>query len=122
MRGGYFADLGILYTLEVDLIARLGDGRLQAYGIEEGSNAGPTRIAEYFFSKTAKFEYISDTVTALGKKFYEIRVQGEREPTDETPPSEREVSIDPEVMIDSCEISAQLDREWKRERDENENV
>ena len=108
--------LGIQYTLEVDLIARLGDGRLQAYGIEDDSNAGPIRITEYYFSKTAKIDYFSDTVTALGKKFYEVRVQGEREPTDETPPSEREVSIDPEVMIDPREISAQLDREWKRER------
>ena len=112
---GRHVRLQLQYTLEVDLIARLEAGRLQAYGIEEGSDTGPIWIAKYYFSKTAKFDYIRDTVAALGKKFYEVRVQGEREPTEETPPSEREVSINPEVVIDPCEISAELERKRERE-------
>jgi hypothetical protein len=108
--------LEIQYTLEIDLIARLEDGKLQAYGIEKGSDVGPIPIARYYFSKTAKLDYINDTVTALGKKFYEVRVQGKREPTDETRPSEREVSVPPGVMIDPVEISIQRKRERERER------
>jgi hypothetical protein len=108
--------LQLQYTLEVDLIARLEAGRLQAYGIEEGSDTGPIRIAKYYFSKTAKVDYLSDTVTALGKKFYEVRVQGEREPTEETPPSVREVSMDPEGIIDLSELSAQRKREREQGR------
>jgi hypothetical protein len=108
--------LEIQYTLEIDLIARLEDGKLQAYGIEKGSDVGPIPIAKYYFSKTAKLDYVNDTITALGKKFYEVRVQGEREPTDETRPSEREVSVPPGVMIDPVEISIQRKRERERER------
>jgi hypothetical protein len=79
-REGRGIHLRIRYNLEVDLIARLEDGQLEAYGIEEGSNSGPIRIAQYYFSKTAKVDYHDDTVTALGKKFYEVRVQEAREP------------------------------------------
>ncbi len=61
-REGQGFHLGIQHTLEVDLEARLEDGQLQAYGIEEGSDAGPIRIAEYYFSKTAKIDYNNDTV------------------------------------------------------------
>jgi hypothetical protein len=96
--------LEIQYTLEIDLIARLEEGKLQAYGIEKGSDVGPIPIAKYYFSKTAKLDYVNDTVTALGKKFYEVRVQGKREPTNETRPSEREVSIPPGVMIDPYDL------------------
>jgi hypothetical protein len=108
--------LEIQYTLEIDLIARLEDGKLQAYGVEKGSDVGPIPIAKYYFSRTAKLDYVNDTVTALGKKFYEVRVQGEREPTEETRPSEREVSVPPGVMIDPVEISIQRKRERERER------
>jgi hypothetical protein len=104
--------LEMQYTLEIDLIARLGDGKLEAYGIEKGGDAGPVPIAGYYFSKTAKLDYVDDTVIALGRKFYEVRVQGKREPTDETRPSEREVSIPPGVMIDPYD----LEGPWRREQ------
>jgi hypothetical protein len=113
---GRGAHLEIQYTLEINLIARLEEGRLQAYGIEDSSDVGPTPIANYYFSKTAKLDYVNDTVTALGKKFYEVRVRGERESTDETRPSEREVSVPPGVMIDPVEISVRRKRERERER------
>jgi hypothetical protein len=96
--------LEIQYSLEIDLLARLEGGELQAYGIEKGSDVGPIPIARYYFSKTAKLDYVNDTVIALGKKFYEVRVQGKREPTDETRPSERELSIPPGVMIDPYDL------------------
>jgi hypothetical protein len=115
-RAGRDVHLEIQYTLEVDLLSRLEDAQLQAYGIEEGSDAGPILIAEYYFSKTAKLDYANDAVTALGKRFYEVRVQGDREPTDETRPSEREVSVPPGVLIDPVEISIQRKRERERER------
>jgi hypothetical protein len=67
-REGRGIHLRTRYSLEVDLIARLEDGQLDAYGIEEGSSSGPIRIAQYYFSKTAKVDYRDDTVTALGKK------------------------------------------------------
>jgi hypothetical protein len=92
------------YTLEIGLVDRLESGNLQAYGIEKDSDVGPVPIAKYYFSKTAKLDYGNDTVTALGKRFYEVRVQGKREPTDETRPSERELSIPPGVMIDPYDL------------------
>jgi len=115
-REGRDVHLEIQYTLEVDLLSRLEDAQLQAYGIEEGSDAGPILIAEYYFSKTAEVDYDNDTLTALGKKFYRVRVHGELEPTDETRPNEREVSVPPGVMIDPVEISIQRKRERERDR------
>jgi hypothetical protein len=115
-REGRSVHLEVQYTLEVDLLARLEDAQLQAYGIEEGSDAGPILIAEYYFSTTTKVDYANHTLTALGKKFYRVRVQGEREPTDETRPSEREASIDPALVIDPVEISIQRKRKRERER------
>ena len=107
-REGKGIHLGIRYSLQIDLIARLEDRQLQAYGIEEGSDAGPIHIAEYYFSKTAEVDYDNDTVSALGKKFYEVRVQGDREPPDETQPSEPEPAP---YINDLREIAAQRARE-----------
>ncbi len=109
------AHLEIQYILEADLRSALEGGRLQAYGIENGSDAGPILIAKYCFSKTAKLDFPNDTVSALGKKFFEVRVQGVREPTDETRPSEREVSVPPGVMVDPVKISFQRKQERERE-------
>ena len=75
--------LGLRRSLEIDLIARLYAGELQAIGIEGGSDAGPIHIPQYYFSRTAEVDWDKETVTAIGKKFYEITVQGEREPGDE---------------------------------------
>jgi hypothetical protein len=107
-REGNGSHLWIQRGLETDLIARLEDGQLQAYGIEEGSDTGPIRLAEYYFSKTAEVNYDNDTVTALGKKFHEVTVQGDREPREETPPSEPEPGP---YIIDPREIAAQRARE-----------
>ena len=74
--------LGLQRSLEIDLAARLDAGELGAMGIEVGSDAGPIPIRQYYFSRTAEIDWDKDTVEALGKKFYEITVQGEREPVD----------------------------------------
>jgi hypothetical protein len=42
--------------LQGDLIGRLRDGKLQALGIQEGSDAGPIQIPQYYFSKTAQVD------------------------------------------------------------------
>ena len=68
--------LGLRRSLEIDLIARLFAGELQAIGIEGGSDAGPIHIPQYYFSRTAEIDWDKETVTAIGKKFHEITVQG----------------------------------------------
>jgi|SRR5271166_480303 len=97
----------IRISLEIDLVARLSDGELQAIGIEGGSDPRPALIPRYFFSKSAEVNLDGDTVAAFGKKFHEVRVQGERarEPPDETQPS------GPPPVIDLREIAAQRERE-----------
>jgi len=104
-REGEGFHLAIQHVLEVDLIARLEDGQLPAYGIEEGSDLGPIRIAEYYFSRSAKVNFDDDTVTALGRKFYEVRVQRQRKLRERTLPS------GPPPIIDLREIAAQSARE-----------
>lgn len=66
-------------------------------------------IPKYYFSKTVVVDWDRETVEAFGKKFYEVRVQGERErePLEETEPREPEGS----VIIDPREISAQRELE-----------
>jgi hypothetical protein len=96
--------------LQSDLIARLRDGKLQAIGIQEGSDAGPILIPEYYFVKTAQFDWENDVVTAAGKVFHGVRVKWEREPGESTrwihprelearwelgPPTELEGFVDP---------------------------
>jgi hypothetical protein len=95
-------------SLEIDLVARLSDGELQAIGIEDGSDPTPVFIPRYFFSRSAEVSVDGDTVAAFGKKFHEVRVQGERarEPADQARLSE------PPPIIDPREITAQ----WARER------
>ena len=101
---GHGSHLAIQRGLEIDLIARLEDGQLKAYGIEEGSDVGPVLIAGYYFSKTCKIDYQDDTVTGLGKKFYEVRIQRQREPLPEPQPSELEpglISLIPKNFLGS---------------------
>jgi hypothetical protein len=101
---------GLQGHMEHELIWRISDGEFQAFGIEHGSDAGPIPIPKYYFTKTAEVDWDRETVEAFGKKFYEVRVQGERErePAEEAPESELEEI----VIIDPCEISAP----WQRER------
>jgi len=103
---------GLQSHMEHELQWRINDGEFQAFGIEDGSAAGPILIPKYYFSKTAEVDFDRETVKAFGKKFHEVRVQGERErePADEALPSEPE-GDDPGI-IDPREISGQ----WRQER------
>ncbi len=100
---------GLQSHMERELIWRICDGEFQAFGIEHGSDAGPIPIPKYYFTKTAEVDWDRETVEAFGEKFYEVRVQGERErePAEEAPPSEPEGP----VIIDPREISAQRELE-----------
>jgi len=106
--------LGFQNYLEIEIKFRLADGELQAIGIEEGSDVGPILIPEYFFSKTSEVDWYKETVTALGKKFYEVRVRDDpvlREPPE--PPDEplaNELDSASRV-VDPREISAQRARD-----------
>jgi hypothetical protein len=103
---------GIQGYLRVDIVNQLESGDLQAYGIEAGSDAGPILIPRYYFSKTAEVDWDNDTLTALGKKFYEVRIQRERESQERVQGS----VIDSSDAIDLVEISAQRDREREQGR------
>ena len=72
------AHLGLQRSLETALVARISAGELQALGIESGDD-GPTLIPQRYFWRP-EIDWDKETVSALGKKFYEVRVQGEREP------------------------------------------
>ena len=54
-----------------------------AFVFEGGSDAGPAVIPQRYFWRTEEIDWDSETITSLGKKFYHVRVQGEREPEDE---------------------------------------
>jgi hypothetical protein len=95
-REGGGSHLGLQRSLEIDLVARISGGELQAIGIEDGSDAGPILIPPYYFSKTAEIDWDKETVVALGRKFHEVTVQGEREPLDWVP-REPEL-VDPQLI------------------------
>jgi hypothetical protein len=99
--------LGLQTHMEHELLWRICDGEFQAFGIEDGSDAGPILIPKYYFSKTVEVDWDRETVEAFGKKFHEVRVQGkrEREPADEARLS------GPLPVIDAYEITAQRERE-----------
>ena len=99
--------LGLQSHMERELIWRINDGELQAFGIEHRSNTGPIIIPKYYFSKTAEVDWDRETVEAFCKKFHEVRVQGERE---HEPVAEARLS-EPPPVIDPREISAQRARE-----------
>jgi hypothetical protein len=75
--------LGLQLSLEDDLIVRISAGELQAFGFEGGSNAGPVLIPQHYFWRKEEIDWDKETVAAIGKKFHEVRVQGERELTGE---------------------------------------
>ena len=82
--------------MEIDLVARVSAGELQAIGIEGGSDPRPVFIPQYYFSKRAEIDWDEETIAAFGKKFHEVRVQGPREPQD-TVLTEPEI-IDPRLI------------------------
>jgi hypothetical protein len=76
--------LGLQLSLEDDLIARISAGELRAFGFEGGSgDAGPVLIPQRYFWRKEEIDWDKETVAAIGKKFHEVRVRGEREPADE---------------------------------------
>jgi hypothetical protein len=75
--------LGLQLSLEDDLVARISAGELQAFGFEGGSDAGPVLIPQRYFWRKEEIDWEKETIAALGKKFHEVKVQGEREPADE---------------------------------------
>ncbi len=98
--------LGLQRSLEIDLIARLFAGELQAIGIEDGSDAGPIHIPQYYFSRTAEIDWDKETVTAIGKKFHEITIQRERGPADKV--LGEPMPLDPRLNLDPREIERAL--------------
>jgi hypothetical protein len=93
--------------MEHELIWRISDGEFQAFGIEHGSSAGPIPIPKYYFSKTAEVDWDRETVEALGKKFHQVRVQGERQHE----PATEARSDEPPPVVDPREIAAERARE-----------
>jgi hypothetical protein len=81
-REGTGSHLGLQRSLEIDLVARVSAGELQAIGIEGGSDPSPAFIPQYYFSKRAEIDWDEETIAAFGKKFHEVRLQGPREPQD----------------------------------------
>jgi hypothetical protein len=71
---------GLQLSLEEDLIARISAGELQAFGIEGGSDAGPILILQRYFWKPEEIDWDKEILNSLGKKFYHVTIQGEREP------------------------------------------
>ena len=72
--------MGFRDALEDEVIGRLSSGELQAFGIEYGSTGEPIAIPKTYFWKGAKIDLDNDTVTALGRKFGQVTVHGDREP------------------------------------------
>jgi hypothetical protein len=101
---------GLQSHMERELVWRICDGDFQAFGIEHGSDAGPIPIPKYYFSKSVAVDWNRETIEAFGKKFHEVRVQGERE---QEPADEARLSAAP-LTMDPREISAQRGRELLR--------
>jgi hypothetical protein len=64
--------------LKVDHLAHLLVGKLETLGIEEGSNAGLSLIAQYYYSKTSEIDWEKDKVATAGKIFHGVRVRWQR--------------------------------------------
>ena len=71
--------LGFRHTLEDEVIGRLSSGELQAFGVEYGSTGEPIAISRNYFGMGTEIDFDNDTVTALGRKFGQVKVQGNRE-------------------------------------------
>jgi hypothetical protein len=73
-------------SLQIGFLARLYAGERRVVGNEGGSDAELIQIFQGYFSKTAEVDWEKDIVAALGKIFYEVRVEWKREPPDVTRP------------------------------------
>src|SRR5271166_2301476 len=83
----------IQISLEIDLLARLEYGDLQAIGIEGGSDRRAVFIPPYYFSRAAEINWERGTVADFGKKFHQVRIEGPGMAVDE--PSAEPVFVDP---------------------------
>jgi len=72
-------------ALKEDFVDRLYAGQFRAIGVENTSGGGPNYIAKYYFLKTAKIDWDKSVVAALGKEFYHVVVESERELAGEAP-------------------------------------
>jgi hypothetical protein len=78
--------MGFRHALEAEIIGRLSSGELKALGIEYGTTSKPMVIPKNFFWKGAEIDLDGDTVAALGRRFGQVTVQGDREPLVENSP------------------------------------
>jgi hypothetical protein len=88
--------LGFRHALEDEVIGRLSSGELQAFGVEYGSTGEPIAIPKNYFWKGAQIDFDKDTVSALGRKFGQVTLQGNREPIAEALPEM--VAVDPQQV------------------------
>ena len=82
-------------SLQIGFLARLYAGERRVVGNEGGSDAELIQIFQGYFSKTAEADWEKDIVAALGKIFYEVRVEWQREPPDVRRPRKPVLSDSP---------------------------
>jgi hypothetical protein len=85
--------MGFRQELEDEVINRLSTGELRAFGIEYGSTGRPVAIPKNYFWKGTEIDFDNDAVTALGRKFGQVTVLGDREPLVENLPGAGEVDL-----------------------------
>jgi hypothetical protein len=91
----------IQISLEMDLVARLEYGELQAIGIEGGSDPRAVFIPPYYFSRAAEINWERGTVADFGKKFHQVRVQPEPQSPEDALPSESAPEVHEEAHAPS---------------------
>jgi hypothetical protein len=93
------------------LIDDLRTGKRQAFGVQEGSDAGLVLVPPYYFLKTAEVNWEKDIVRTAGKIFYGVRVKWEREPPDPTRPRKPAQWIHQRELEALSELRPQTERE-----------
>ena len=78
----------------------------RAFGVEHGSATGPIAIPKNYFWKGAEIDFDEDTVAALGRKFWQVTVQGERELAGEAPSELR--LVDPGLIQSQLELESEV--------------
>jgi hypothetical protein len=91
-------------SLQIGFLARLYAGERRVVGNEGGSDAELIQIFQGYFSKTAEVDWEKDIVAALGKIFYEVRVEWQREPPDATRPRQPALWIHPRELEAQWEL------------------
>jgi hypothetical protein len=98
--------MGFRHALEDEVIGRLCSGELQAFGIEFRSAGEPIAIPKNYFWKGAEINLDKDTVAALGRKFGQVKVQGNPEPVAEG--LAEVVAIDPQQLLAELKLLNKL--------------